>query len=139
MKKLILVCALTIIYLGSFAQIDSTRKNADYDMNKNKNNNQDNKQNKNSSKEYQKNDNTNKDCAMTMANGKMMMVVDGKTVVMEKQMTTKNGSVVMMDGTVKTKDGITTKMKNGDCMDMSDKMIVVKNTQVKENSKIGTK
>lgn len=171
MKKLILVCALTTIYLGSFAQTDSTRKKTDYDMNKNQdnkqnnnqnnnqdnkqnnnqnnnqdnklnnnqNNNQDNKQNKNTSKEYQKNDNTNKDCTVKMENGKMMMVVDGKTVVMDKQMTTKNGAVVMMDGTVKRKDGKTTKMRNGDCMDMSDKIIVVKNNQIKEDSKNGTK
>ena len=146
MKKLILVCALATIYLGLFAQTDSTRKKTDYDMNKNnnnqtnnQNNNQDNKQNKNTSKEYQKNDNTNTNCNIKMENGKILMLVDGKTVVMDKEMTTKNGAVVMMDGTVKRKDGKTIKMKNGECMDMSDKIIVVKNSQITEGNTNGTK
>jgi hypothetical protein len=72
-------------------------------------------------------------CAFTMANGKMMMIVDGKTVVMDKEMTTRNGAIVRIDGTVKTGDK-TVKMKNGDCMDMSGKMIWVKNEQIKENN-----
>ena len=141
-KKLILVCTLFTIYLGSFAQTDSTRKKIDYDMDNNnqynnqknnQNNNQDQNKNKNTSNQYQKKDSASNDCTVRMENGKMMMVVDGKTVVMDKQMTTKNGAIVMMDGTVKRKDGKTVKMKNGECMDMSDKIIVVKNNQIKED------
>jgi len=134
MKKLILVCAFTAIYFGSFAQKDSTRNKTNYGID-NKNDNQ----KKSTYKQDQKNDNTNKNCAMTMTNGKMMMVVDGKTVIMDKEMTTKNGTVVMMDGTVKMKGGKTMKMKEGDCMDMSGKMIMVKNNQIKETSKNETK
>lgn len=128
MKKLILVCAFATIYLGSFAQNDSTRNKMNYDKD-NKNDNQ----KKNTDNQYQKNDNTNKNCAYKMENGKIMMIVDGKTVVMDKEMTTKNGTIVMMDGTVKMKDGKTMKMKEGDCMDMSGKMIVVKNSQIKND------
>lgn len=110
MKKIILVCALTTLYFGLFAQSGATKTKKDNGMDK----------------KY------DKDCAMTLANGKMMMIVDGKTVVMDKEMTTKNGTVVMMDGTVKMKDGKTMKMKESDCIDMSGKMIVVKNTQIKK-------
>jgi hypothetical protein len=74
-------------------------------------------------------------CAFTMADGKMMMVVDGKTVTMEKEMKTKNGDVVMLDGTVKSSNGKSIKMKNGDCIDMSGKMIWVKNEQINDIDK----
>lgn len=65
-----------------------------------------------------------------------MMVVDGKSIIMDNEMTTKNGTVVMMDGTVKMKNGKTMKMKYGDCIDMAGKMIVVKNTQIKKESQV---
>ena len=39
--------------------------------------------------------------------------------------------IVQLHLTVKMKGGKTMKMKEGDCMDMSGKMIVVKNSQIK--------
>lgn len=74
-------------------------------------------------------------CAFTMADGKMMMVVDGKTVTMDKEMKTKNGAIVMVDGTIKSSNGKSVKLKNGDCMDMSGKMIWVKNEQIDQPAK----
>jgi hypothetical protein len=110
MKKIILGCIL-FMSLGSIAQTQSSEhKNGQEDQNKKKG-----------------------PCAFTMTNGKMMMVVNGKTVVMDKETTTKNGTIVQTDGTVKTKDK-TVKMKNGDCMDMSGKIIWVKNEQINENN-----
>lgn len=114
MKKLILICALFTIYFGSFAQTDSVR-------------------NKKGTNNYQKQNNENKNCTVKMENGKMIMTVDEKTVVIDKQMTMKNGTIVMMDGTVKTKDGKTMQLKDGECIDMSGKMIVVKNSQIQKN------
>lgn len=110
MKKKILVCAFASIYMSSFAQ-------------------------NNTSQEHKKNDNTNKNCAMKMENGKMMMTMDEKTVIMDKEMTLKNGTVIMMDGTVKMKDGKAIQLKEGDCMDMTGKMILVKNSQIKKDSR----
>ena len=129
MKKNILVCALISTCMASFAQTNSTHIKTDSDKDKKYHNDQ----KKNTDKEYQNTDKKNKACAMTMTSGKMMMVVDGKTVVMDKEMTMKNGTIVMMDGTVKTKGGQTMKMKESDCIDMSGKMIVVKNSQVKSD------
>ena len=40
-----------------------------------------------------------------------------------------------MDGTVKMKDGKAIQMKEGDCMDMTGKMILVKNSQIKKDSR----
>lgn len=71
-----------------------------------------------------------RNCAFTMADGKMMMVVDGKRVIMDKEMKTKDGVTVMVDGTVKSSNGKSVKMKNGDCMDMTGKMIWVDNDQI---------
>jgi uncharacterized protein YdeI (BOF family) len=58
-----------------------------------------------------------------MKGGKMMVMHDGKTMVMDKDMPMGNGMIVMKDGTVKTKDGNTIKMKEGDSMLMNGKMI----------------
>ena len=62
-----------------------------------------------------------KDCVM-MEDGKMMSMMGGKTMAMDKDMTMKNGTMVMTDGTVKMKDGKTMMLKNGDCVMMSGKV-----------------
>jgi uncharacterized Zn ribbon protein len=107
MKKIILGCLL-FASIGSFAQSQENKTTHDKEE---------------------------KTCAFTMADGKMMMIVDGKTVTMDKEVKTKNGSMVMVDGTVKTADGKSVKMKNGDCMDLSGKMIWVKNEQIENTTK----
>jgi hypothetical protein len=58
-----------------------------------------------------------KDCVM-MTNGKMLMMVNGKTMDMPAEVSLKDGSVVQKNGTVKMKDGSTKVMKNGDSVDM---------------------
>lgn len=58
-----------------------------------------------------------KDCVM-MEDGKMMSMMNGKTMPMEQDMTMKNGTQVMTDGTVKMKNGKTMTLKNGDCVYM---------------------
>jgi hypothetical protein len=109
MKKMIFGCCL-LVSMGAFAQRKSQEIKAT------------------SQKEES-------ECAFTMANGKMMMVVDGKTVIMDKEMKTKNGATVMLDGTIQSSNGKSVKMKNGDCVDMSGKMIWVKNDQIENKKK----
>jgi hypothetical protein len=58
-----------------------------------------------------------KDCVM-MKNGKMLMMVSGKTMDMPAEVKLKDGSVVEKNGTVRMKDGSTKAMKNGDSVDM---------------------
>ena len=62
-----------------------------------------------------------KDCCM-MKDGKMMCMMDGKTMPMEKDMTMKNGTMCMKNGECIMKDGTKMQMKEGQCMDMNGKM-----------------
>ena len=64
---------------------------------------------------------TMKDCCM-MKDGKMMCMMDGKMMPMEKDMTMKNGTKCMTNGECMMKDGKKMMMKDGDCMDMNGKM-----------------
>ncbi len=66
-----------------------------------------------------------KDCCM-MKDGKMMVMIDGKTMPMDKEMTMKNGTICMPNGEYTMKDGTKMMMKNGDCMEMSGKMCMDK-------------
>src|SRR5579862_2917818 len=66
-----------------------------------------------------------KDCVM-MKDGKMMTMMDGKTMVMDKDMTLKNGTVVMTNGMVKTKKGKTMQLKDGESLDMNGKKMKMK-------------
>ena len=62
-----------------------------------------------------------KNCCM-MQDGKMMCMMDGKEMAMDKEMTAKNGTKIMPDGTCMMKDGKKMMMKNGDCCDMNGNM-----------------
>ena len=48
-----------------------------------------------------------------MKDGKMMMVKNGKSMMMDKDMTMSNGTKVMKDGKIMMKDGKSTMMKDG--------------------------
>ena len=63
-----------------------------------------------------------KDC-VHMKNGKMMMMMDGKEMAMDKEMTMKDGSKVTTDGTHISKDGKTMKLKDGDMVMMDGTMM----------------
>lgn len=80
-------------------------------------------------------DKMSKDCVM-MENGKMMTMMGGKTMDMDKDMTMKNGTMVMMDGTVKMKNGKTMMLKNGDCVMMNG---TVKHMGMKHKEKMKSK
>lgn len=58
-----------------------------------------------------------KDCVMMM-NNKMMTMMSGNTMNMDKDMTMKDGSTVMTNGTVKKPDGTTVQLMEGDCVYM---------------------
>ncbi len=77
-----------------------------------------------------------KDCCL-MKDGKMMQMMDGKMMPMEKDMTMKNGTMCMTNGECVMKDGTKMMMKDGDCMDMSGKMDNC--AMMMKGSKSGTK
>jgi hypothetical protein len=54
-----------------------------------------------------------------MMDGKMRMIMHGKSMPMTKTMTMSNGTMVMTDGTVKMKDGKTMMLKEGQCVNMN--------------------
>ena len=51
-----------------------------------------------------------------MMDGKMMMIMHGKSIPMTKTMTMSNGTKVRTDGTVKMKHGKTMMLKDGQCV-----------------------
>ena len=54
---------------------------------------------------------------VTMKDGKMMVMADGKTTgPMQKELTTTDGQKVMTDGTIKKADGTTSHMQDGQVM-----------------------
>lgn len=61
-----------------------------------------------------------------MKDGKLMITQNGKTMPMETEMTLENGTRVMTDGTYMDKNGSIMRMKNGDHMMMSGKMMPMK-------------
>jgi hypothetical protein len=68
---------------------------------------------------------TSSDC-ITMKNGKMCVVKDGKDLPMVKEMMMPNGSKVMANGAVLKKDGSIVVLKEGDKVDMTGNMIAAK-------------
>lgn len=62
-----------------------------------------------------------KDCVY-MKNGKMIEMMNGKNMIMDKDMKLKSRTIVMTDGTVKMKDGSTKRKMEGECMYMYRKM-----------------
>lgn len=76
-----------------------------------------------------------------MKNGKMMMVKNGKSTLLDQEMSMDNGTKVMPDGTMMKKDGKKMMMKEGQHMDMSGNMrnsetkkIITKTTTVKKTT-----
>lgn len=136
MKKVFLVCAMITMYLGSFAQNDSVGNKQGMDHNKSN----DMQQNNGIHNEgINNNNNINSDCAVKMESGKVLMTIDGKTAVLDKEMTLKNGTVVMKDGKLKMKEGKVVQLNEGDCIDNSGNMVVVKNSQIKKTPATSTK
>jgi len=62
-----------------------------------------------------------KDCVM-MKDGKMVNMMNGQTLPMDKTMTMKDGTTVMPNGTVNTAGGNTVQLKDGDCVFMDGKI-----------------
>ncbi len=55
--------------------------------------------------------------------GKVMMVMGGKSMAADKEVALTNGAKVAVDGTVTMKDGKTMKMKEGEMMGMDGEMM----------------
>ena len=58
-----------------------------------------------------------------MKDGKVMMIMEGKSMPADKELTLSNGAKVSVDGTVTMKDGTKMMMKEGDMMSMAGEMI----------------
>lgn len=58
-----------------------------------------------------------------MKDGKVMMIMQGKNMPLDKELTLTNGSKVTVDGTVTMKDGTKMMMKEGDMMTMDGEMM----------------
>jgi lipopolysaccharide assembly outer membrane protein LptD (OstA) len=58
-----------------------------------------------------------------MKDGKVMMVMQGKSMPADKELTLGNGAKVTVDGNVTMKDGTKMKMKEGDMMTMDGEMM----------------
>ncbi len=117
MKKMILVITAVLISLVSFSQMDSTN----HMMDNNKMGNGMNHQAMN--KSYGD--------GVMMLNGKMMMEHSGKMTMMNNDTTMSNGTKVMTNGTCITKNGTKIMMKEGQHMDMSGKMMLMKDSKMK--------
>ncbi|HXA01607.1 MAG TPA: DUF6799 domain-containing protein, partial [Cytophagaceae bacterium] len=65
------------------------------------------------------------DC-VTMKNGKMCMIKEGKELPMAKEVLMPNGNKVMTNGAILMKDGKIVVMKEGDKMDMSGNLALKK-------------
>jgi Pyruvate/2-oxoacid:ferredoxin oxidoreductase gamma subunit len=64
-----------------------------------------------------------KENAITMKQGKMMIITDGTATEMKKDHVTSNGTMFKVDGTVVSNTGTSIKMKNGDKLDMNGKKL----------------
>lgn len=58
-----------------------------------------------------------------MQGGRVMLIKEGKSILLDKELTLSNGAKVMPDGTVTMKDGKKTMMKEGEMMSMDGEMI----------------
>ena len=58
-----------------------------------------------------------------MKDGKVMMIMQGKSMPTDKELTLSNGVKVTVDGTVTMQDGKKTMMKNGDMLGMDGEMV----------------
>lgn len=106
MKNLILVFAAIAISTGVYAQTNSDNRNmSPRDMNESRD----------------QNIQSNSD-GVTMQDGKMVKVKDGKSTPLKKDRTMSNGTKISRDGTYTDKDGKKMKMKEGQHMDMSGRM-----------------
>ena len=65
------------------------------------------------------------DCVM-FTNGEVHLMKSGKKSAIKDPVALSNGAMVMADGMVKMKDGSTKQLKEGECMSMDGKMMVMK-------------
>lgn len=66
-----------------------------------------------------------------MLNGKMMMVKNGKSSILDHNMTMSNGTKIMMDGSYNKKGGTKMMLKEGQHINMSGQMIPMKTNKAK--------
>ena len=130
MNKILLTLTAIAITACSYAQVDSAQNK----MNPPQNNRNDDGMiqnrdlNNNQIQNEQRNqaDMSHPDGVM-MQDGKMIIVKDGRMVTLKNDMTMDNGMIVMSNGSYMKKGGTKMMFKEGEHMDMSGKMIPMKN------------
>lgn len=116
MKKLILVFVAIAITVGAYSQTDTTNKK----MNMRDKNNYQNQNLQNNTV-----DKLNTD-GYVMQNGKIMQTKDGQSTLVDHDITLTNGTKISADGTTTKKDGSKITWKEGQHMDMSGNLTLVK-------------
>jgi X-X-X-Leu-X-X-Gly heptad repeat protein len=110
MKRIIGVLAICSLSCGAFAQ-DSPKMMQETGM--------------------AKTNHKKKDCVM-MKDGKMMVMKNGKSELMDNSIKLNNGTTVMTDGSIKMSDGSFKMLKEGQCMDMDGKKWMMKKKMPKD-------
>lgn len=128
MKKLSLVFAVVAITAGAYAQTDSTTR-----MNQPNINIQDDKSQSwdNTDKQNQNIQSNPVDVSfrdgVTMQNGKVMNIINGKSTILDRELTLGNGTKVMANGAYIKKDGTRLMLKEGQQLDMSGNLVTKTN------------
>jgi uncharacterized protein with beta-barrel porin domain len=116
MKKLILVFAAIAFSAGAFAQTDLTnRKMSPPEL-------------ENSHNQHMQNNPVDKSYpdGVVMQNGKLMKVKNGQLTALDQDVTLGNGMKIMTDGNYTKMDGTTTLLEEGQHLDESGNMTVLK-------------
>jgi hypothetical protein len=121
MKKVIIISAALCFSMCLFAQTDSTKNK----MNQDDKNHHKVIRQTNHQRTYRSFTD-----GITMKNGKMMMVKEGKLTMMDYEMTMGNGMKVMPNGTIIKKDGTKIMLEEGQHIDMMGQM---RNAKTKKN------
>jgi hypothetical protein len=118
MKKIILTLTAIVISALAYPQSDSVNRTnpdnsvkSDHDMNRAQNHDMNRQPMDQSHDGYR------------MQNGKMMVSKNGTTTAMENEMTFSDGSVLKSDGTIIRKDGTKLKIKDGEYVDLTGKVV----------------
>ncbi len=123
MKKIILASTAILFSFSGFTQTDSSNNMKNHEMMNNGR--------MGSEMNHQAMDESHGDGVMMM-NGKMMIQHSGKMTMMRHDTTMTDGTKVMTNGTCIKKDGAKMMMKEGQHMDMSGKMMPMKDPEIKK-------
>jgi hypothetical protein len=74
-------------------------------------------------------DTIDRECTARMVKGRMTQVVNGETILMRRNVRLINGTVIKKNGTVRRKSGELVRMKDGECVNVSGRIIPIDSNQ----------